>query len=66
VLIIEDNVDAATSLREVLELDSHQVAVAHDGPTGLAMASTFHPEVVLCDIGLPGMNGYDVCPRFSG
>jgi two-component system CheB/CheR fusion protein len=64
VLIIEDNVDAATSLREVLELDSHQVAVAHDGPTGLAMASTFHPEVVLCDIGLPGMNGYDVARAF--
>jgi two-component system CheB/CheR fusion protein len=64
VLIIEDNVDAATSLREVLELDAHQVAVAHDGPTGLAMASTFHPEVVLCDIGLPGMNGYDVARAF--
>jgi two-component system CheB/CheR fusion protein len=64
VLIIEDNVDAATSLREVLELDSHQVAVAHDGPAGLAMASTFHPEVVLCDIGLPGMNGYDVARAF--
>jgi two-component system CheB/CheR fusion protein len=64
VLIIEDNVDAATSLREVLELDSHQVAVAHDGPAGLAMASDFHPEVVLCDIGLPGMNGYDVARAF--
>ena len=64
VLIIEDNVDAATSLREVLELDAHQVAVAHDGPAGLAMASDFHPEVVLCDIGLPGMNGYDVARAF--
>jgi two-component system CheB/CheR fusion protein len=64
VLIIEDNVDAATSLREVLELDSHQVAVAHDGPAGLAMASTFHPEVVFCDIGLPGMSGYDVARAF--
>jgi two-component system CheB/CheR fusion protein len=64
VLIIEDNVDAATSLREVLELDAHQVAVAHDGPAGLAMASDFHPDVVLCDIGLPGMNGYDVARAF--
>jgi two-component system CheB/CheR fusion protein len=64
VLIIEDNVDAATSLREALELDSHEVAVAHDGPAGLAMASIFHPEVVLCDIGLPGMNGYDVARAF--
>jgi two-component system CheB/CheR fusion protein len=64
VLIIEDNLDAATSLREALELDAHQVAVAHDGPAGLAMASDFHPEVVLCDIGLPGMNGYDVARAF--
>lgn len=63
-LIIEDNVDAASSLREVLELDAHQVAVAHDGPAALAMASDFHPEVVLCDIGLPGMNGYEVARAF--
>ena len=64
VLIIEDNVDAASSLREVLELDAHQVAVTHDGPAALAMASDFHPEVVLCDIGLPGMNGYEVARAF--
>jgi len=64
VLIIEDNIDAADSLREALELDEHQVAVAHDGPTGLALARSFHPEVVLCDVGLPGMNGYDVARAF--
>ena len=64
VLIIEDNMDAADSLREALELDAHQVAVAHDGPTGLALARSFHPEVVLCDVGLPGMNGYDVARAF--
>ena len=64
VLIIEDNVDAADSLREALELDAHQVAVAHTGPAGLATARDFHPEVVLCDIGLPGMNGYEVARAF--
>ena len=64
VLIIEDNIDAADSLREALELDEHQVAVAHDGPSGLALARSFHPEVVLCDVGLPGMNGYDVARAF--
>jgi two-component system CheB/CheR fusion protein len=64
VLIIEDNVDAADSLREVLELDAHQVAVAHDGLRGLALARAFHPDVVLCDIGLPKMSGYDVARAF--
>ena len=59
-LVIEDNVDAAESLREALELGGHEVAVAYDGPEGLAKARAFEPEVVLCDIGLPGMDGYEV------
>jgi PAS domain S-box-containing protein len=60
VLVIEDNVDAADSLRDVLELQSHQVAVARTGQEGLEMARAFHPDIVLCDIGLPGMDGFDV------
>jgi signal transduction histidine kinase/CheY-like chemotaxis protein len=60
ILVIEDNVDAADSLREALECDGHEVAVAYDGPDGLAKARALEPEVVLCDIGLPGMNGFDV------
>ena len=60
VLIIEDNIDAADSLRAVLETGRHEVAVAYSGPDGLAKARSFQPEVVLCDIGLPGMDGYDV------
>jgi PAS domain S-box-containing protein len=64
VLIIEDNVDAAHSLRDLLEADEHQVAVAYDGPQGIAKAREFGPDVVLCDIGLPGMNGFDVARVF--
>jgi two-component system CheB/CheR fusion protein len=60
VLVIEDNLDAASSLCEVLELGEHEVAVAYNGPDGLARAREFRPDVILCDIGLPGMDGYAV------
>jgi len=60
-LIIEDNMDAADSLSEVLELSGHQVAVVYDGEAGVKKARDFCPEVVLCDIGLPAeMDGYAV------
>jgi two-component system CheB/CheR fusion protein len=64
VLIIEDNADTAASLSEVLGFGQHEVAIAHDGPDGLAQARAFRPDVVLCDIGLPGMSGYDVARVF--
>jgi PAS domain S-box-containing protein len=60
VLVIEDNADAADSLRELLELDGHTVEVAHSGGDGIEQARRFRPEVVLCDIGLPKMDGYEV------
>ncbi len=60
VLVIEDNVDAADSLKEVLELLGHEVQVAFDGRSGLVAAREFRPDVVLCDIGLPEMDGYEV------
>jgi CheY-like chemotaxis protein len=63
VLVIEDNADAADSLREVLELDKHVVEVAYSGREGLEKAHAFHPDVVLCDIGLPEMDGYEVARR---
>lgn len=59
ILVVEDNLDAAESLRLVLELSGHEVAVAHSGEDALVKAADFDPEVVLCDIGLPsGMSGY--------
>jgi PAS domain S-box-containing protein len=60
VLIIEDNADAAESLRQVLELNGHGVAVAFSGPEGIEKARDYRPQVVLCDIGLPGMDGFAV------
>jgi two-component system CheB/CheR fusion protein len=60
VVIIEDSPDGADSLRDALELAGHEVKVAPDGPQGLALVRAFQPDVVVCDIGLPGMNGYEV------
>jgi CheY-like chemotaxis protein len=59
-LLIEDHVDAAESLAMLLRLIGHEVEVAFDGAAGLAKARSLRPEVVLCDIGLPGMDGYAV------
>jgi CheY-like chemotaxis protein len=61
VLVIEDNRDAAESLAEALRLSGHEVAVAFDGATGLAKARELDPDVIVCDIGLPGLlDGYAV------
>ena len=60
VLIIEDHADAAESLQLLLEMEGHCVQVASDGASGLARARTFGPEIVLCDLGLPGMDGFAV------
>jgi signal transduction histidine kinase len=60
ILVVEDNHDAAESLRLLLELFGCEVAVAHSGPAGVEAATAWRPEVVLCDIGLPGMSGYEV------
>jgi two-component system CheB/CheR fusion protein len=60
ILVVEDNADAAETLRLALELLGHEVEVAHDGEQGLAAARHRRPDVVLCDIGLPGIDGYAV------
>ncbi len=59
-LIVDDNVDAAQSLACLLGLHGHVVQTAYDGPTALAALKSFRPEVIILDIGLPGMSGYDV------
>jgi signal transduction histidine kinase len=59
ILVADDNGDAAGSLALRLELAGHEVRTAHDGLEALAVARTFQPEVVLLDLGMPGMNGYD-------
>ena len=60
VLLIDDNLDAVEALAELLRLSGHDVRTASDGPSALALAAQFDPEFVLCDLGLPGMSGYDV------
>jgi signal transduction histidine kinase/ActR/RegA family two-component response regulator len=60
ILIVEDNQDAAESLKSVLELEGHEVHLAFTGPAGVAAARQLQPEVVLCDLGLPGMDGFAV------
>jgi PAS domain S-box-containing protein len=60
ILVIEDDVDSADSLKDLLELGGHEVLVAYAGPEGIAKARTLKPDVVLCDIGLPGMSGHEV------
>src|SRR5262249_28730648 len=62
-LIIEDNQDAADSLRDLLELHGCTVEVAYTGPEGVQRAREFRPEAVLCDLGLPGMSGYEVAAQ---
>jgi signal transduction histidine kinase len=63
ILVVDDNKDAAESLAMLLSLSGHQVMVAHDGALALGIAAAERPEVILLDIGLPGMDGYEVCRR---
>ncbi len=60
VLVIEDDAGLAEILGEVLKLEGYSVRVAGSGPEGLAEARALAPDVVLCDIGLPGLDGYEV------
>jgi two-component system CheB/CheR fusion protein len=63
VLVVDDNLDAREALRFLLEDEGHAVATAADGPQALEQARSFLPEIVLLDIGLPGMDGYEVARR---
>ena len=63
ILVVEDNRDSADSLRLWLEFSGHEVAVAYSGHDGLQAAEQYQPDVVLCDIGLPGLDGYGVARK---
>ncbi len=63
ILLVEDNLDAAETLAEALGMLGHEVEVVHDGPSALAAVAARTPELVLLDIGLPGMDGYEVARR---
>jgi PAS domain S-box-containing protein len=63
VLVVDDNVDAANVLAHLLRLAGHEVSLAYDGPAALAAATAVPPDLVLLDIGLPGMDGYAVAER---
>ena len=60
VLVVDDNVDAAETLQELLQSLGHETAMAHDGPRALALATEFRPSIALLDIGLPLMDGYEL------
>jgi PAS domain S-box-containing protein len=63
VLVVDDNFDTAESMTMLVEMLSHAVKTAYDGDIALKTAFAFHPDVVLLDIGLPGLNGYQVASR---
>ncbi|MEO8038561.1 MAG: ATP-binding protein [Betaproteobacteria bacterium] len=63
ILLVDDNVDFVTSMGALLGALGHQVRIVHDGPEALLLAADFHPQFVFLDIGLPGMDGYQVARR---
>ncbi|HET9598052.1 MAG TPA: response regulator, partial [Anaeromyxobacteraceae bacterium] len=65
VLVVEDNLDAAETLKDALELGGHEVVVAHDGRQGVDRARALRPDIVLCDVGLPGVDGYEVARQLA-
>lgn len=63
ILVVDDNMDSAMTMRMALALKGHQVEAAHDGPAAIQVAEDQKPDVILMDIGLPGLNGYQVAER---
>jgi CheY-like chemotaxis protein len=60
ILIVDDNEDLASLMSELLEVHGHTVETAHEGLAALELATTFQPDIALLDIGLPGMDGYEL------
>lgn len=65
VLIVEDDLDLSALIRRWLERDGHVVDEAKDGPTGLSMAASNHYDVAFIDIGLPGLDGYEIARKLG-
>ena len=65
ILVVDDKVDAGLMLSMLLEMYDHKIEIALDGPACLATYNRMHPDVVVCDIGLPGMNGYEVAQELK-
>ncbi len=65
VLVVDDNLDAAELLAELLRASGHEVAMALDGPSALELLPQIRPEVAILDIGLPGMDGYELAGRIA-
>jgi len=63
VLVVDDNRDAAASLAMMLSIEGHDTRTAHDGLDALELAEAFRPDVILLDLGLPKLNGFDACKR---
>ncbi len=63
VLVVDDNIDGACSLATMLQLMGSEVQIAHDGLQAISVAESFRPDVILMDIGMPQLNGYDACRR---
>ena len=63
ILVVDDNEDSADTLGMMLRLKGNEIRIAHDGIEAVEVAETFRPELVLLDIGLPKLNGYDVARR---
>ena len=63
ILVVDDNHDSALSLAMMLSIMGHDTRTAHDGESAVSTAETFLPDVILLDIGLPKLNGYEVAQR---
>ncbi len=66
ILVVDDNRDAADSIALLLEVAGHEVRTAYDGPDALNLAAVFKPEVVILDLGLPSMDGFEIARQIEG
>ena len=66
ILVVDDSIDAAESMAMLLRLKGHEVRIAHNGLDALELVAQSVPSVILLDIGLPGMDGHEVCRRIRG